>query len=71
MKKFEIYKAGHRSFVAVAKANGNKTKAVSIANEHFKTRVERLDVTQGAIKGNTLFLDEDGAYWVVFRKESK
>ena len=69
MKKYTVFKADNRSFVAVAKANGNKNKAISIANLHFKTSTDRLDVSEGSIKGNTLFLDEAGAYWVVFRKE--
>ena len=69
MRRYTVFKAGKRTFVAVAKANGNKDKAISIANQHFKRSREFLDVTEGIIKGNTLFLDQAGAYWVVFRKE--
>ena len=69
MKKYTVFKAGSRTFVAVAKANGDKDKAISIANQHFKRSIDKLDVTEGIIKGNTLYLDQSGAYWVVFGKE--
>ena len=67
--KYTVFKAGQRTFVAVAKAYGGKDKAVSIANEHFKRSTNRLDVTEGNLVGNTLFIDQSGAYWVVFGKE--
>lgn len=69
MKKYTVFKAGAKTFVAVAKANGDKEKAKSIANQHFKRSTDKLDVTEGIIKGNTLYLDQSGAYWVVFGKE--
>ena len=68
-QKYTVFKAGHKTFVAVAKANGNKEKAVSIANQHFKRSREALDVTEGNLKGNTLFIDQSGAYWVIYGKE--
>ena len=69
MSKYTVFKAGKKTFVAVAKANGDKEKAKSIANQHFKRSTDKLDVTEGIIKGNTLFIDQSGAYWVVFGKE--
>lgn len=69
MSRYTVFKAGNRTFVAVAKANGDKEKAKSIANQHFKRSTDKLDVTEGIIKGNTLYLDQEGAYWVVFGKE--
>lgn len=69
MSKYTVFKAGKKTFVAVAKANGDKEKAKSIANQHFKRSKFHLDVTEGIIKGNTLFIDQSGAYWVVFGKE--
>ena len=69
MKKFEIFKAGRKTFIAVSKAQGDKETAISIANNHFKIKREMLEVDSGRIKGKVLFFDEDGAYWVVSRRE--
>ena len=69
MRKYTVFTANGRSYVAVAKAYGNKDRAITIANQHFKTKRGNLTVTGGKIKNNLLFMDTDGAYWVVSRRE--
>lgn len=69
MKKFEVFKAGRKTFITVGKAQGNKETAITIANNHFKVKRDLLEVDCGRIKGNVLIFDPDGSYWVVSRRE--
>lgn len=68
MKKFEIFKAGRKTFITIGKAQADKETAITIANNHFKVKRELLEVECGRIKGNILIFDKDGSYWVISRR---
>lgn len=64
----EIFKSGRKSFVTVDKIDATKSEAIKIANRFFKEKIERLEVTSGTIKGETLHIGK-GNVWVVSRRE--
>lgn len=64
----EIFKNGTKAYVAIYKTEASSAEALTIANKHFKTRKDDLEIQSGTIKGDTLTIGK-GKVWVVSRKE--
>ena len=65
----EIYKDGRKAFVVIPKKGTKKDDAVKIANKHFKTSLEGLEVRTGYVEGNALYLGGKADMWIVTRRE--
>ena len=64
----EIFKAGRRTYIAIPKAYTSPQMAMTKANEHFKTKIENLEVVTGMIRRGILYVGNTGTYWVIRRK---
>lgn len=68
--KYEVYKTdNNRSMVAIDKKY-TKEQALRIANEHFKAKLESLQIETGRTLGeeDLIFPKKSGDVWVVFRR---
>lgn len=71
-----LYKANGKTYIAIPKKRVNlsnkpitKNEAIKIANKHFKTKLEALEVVSGKIvEDGTLFVGSRGDWWVVYRR---
>lgn len=69
--KYEVYRTDiNRSVVAIDRKY-TKEQALRIANEHFKTKLDSLEIQIGRTLGeeDLIFPKKSGDVWVVFRKE--
>lgn len=62
-----IYKAGRKTFVVISKSFPNE-RAITIANQHFRTKRSNLVVQSGRISGDDLYLSKTGTVWAVSKK---
>lgn len=62
-----IYKAGRKTFVVISKSFPEE-RAISIANQHFKTKRSNLVVQSGRISGDDLYLGKTGTVWAISKK---
>ena len=64
-----VYTDGKRSYVAVSKTY-SKDEAITIANEHFKTKKSNLEIQSGKALKNRLEFDVNGqnSCWIVSRR---
>ena len=68
--KYEVYKTdSNRSIVAIDKKY-SKEEALRIANEHFKAKLESLEIETGRTLGeeDLIFPKKSGDVWVVYRR---
>lgn len=70
-----LYKANGKTYLAIKKRSDltkkaiTKNEAIKIANKHFKTKLEALEIVSGKIvEDGTLFVGSRGDWWVVFRR---
>ena len=62
-----IYKAGRKTFVVISKSFP-KERAITIANEHFKTKRSNLVVQSGTVSKDDLYLGKTGTVWAISKK---
>lgn len=69
MKVYEIYKAGHRSYVVISKKM-NKEQALTLANEHFRAKKSDLIIESARTLGDDELIvpNKTGDVWAVSRK---
>lgn len=68
--KYEVYRTdSNRSIVAIDKKY-SKEEALRIANEHFKVKLDALQIETGRTLGeeDLIFPKKTGDVWVVFRR---
>jgi hypothetical protein len=66
--KYEIYKTTSRSIVVMDR-KVDKAKALTIANEHFKTSKDNLIIERGRTIGDeVVFPNKAGDVWCIYRK---
>lgn len=68
--KYEVYRTdSNRSVVAIDK-KFSKEEALRIANEHFKVKLDTLEIQIGRTLGeeDLIFPKKTGDVWVVFRR---
>ena len=64
-----IFKNGMRSFFVIAKAAGTQKEALRKANEHFKTKMENLEIQSGKmLDAETVKIGCKGDQWIISRK---
>ena len=66
-----LFKNGNRSFYVLSK-DMKKSKALSKANEHFKTNTKDLEIQSGKmIDKDTVEIGAQGDVWVVSRRSKR
>ena len=68
-QNMEIFKDGRTAFAVIPKKDAKKAEALKIANRHFKTATEKLEVRTGYVEDNALYLGGDNSVWIVTRRE--
>ena len=68
MIHMKIFKAGHKTYIAVSKAL-KKPDALTYANKYFKAKKAYLRLQEGQINGDELDVGVKGDVWVVSRRE--
>ena len=68
-QNMEIFKDGRTAFAVIPKKDAKKVEALKIANKHFKTATEKLEVRTGYVEGNALYLGGKADMWIVTRRE--
>ena len=64
-----IFKDGKRSFYVISKKEASRDKALKIANSHFKTKADGLEIAEGKmLDEETVQIGVKGDLWVVSRK---
>ncbi len=66
----EIFKAigKNMTYAVIAKDKATKDEALRIANTHFKTKLDNLNIQSGSVDGEDLYLGK-GEVWAISKKE--
>ena len=64
-----LFKNGNRSYFVIPKKDAAKKRALAIANEHFKTRADGLEIQTGKmLDEETVKIGCKGDLWIISRR---